>query len=69
MELFTDIAYASLTLLVSVLAVYFALRLLGKMAKFVVTVIVTIVVIVALYLIFSDQSIANVATGLLARRF
>ena len=63
--LFTDIAYAALTLLIAVLAVYFALRLLGKLTKFVVTVIVVVVVVVVLWMIFSDHSIIQSASDLL----
>ena len=62
--LLTDIAYAALALLIAVLALYFALRLLGKIAKFFVTVIILVVVVVALYLIFSDHSILNAASQL-----
>ena len=53
-ELFGDIAYAALALLVAVLALYFALRVLGRIAKFVVTVVVLIVVAVVLWIIFKD---------------
>ena len=53
-ELFGDIAYAALSLLVAVLALYFALRVLGRIAKFVVTVVVLIVVAVVLWIIFKD---------------
>ena len=63
--LFTDIAYAALALLIAVLAIYFALRVLGKIAKFFVTVIVLAVVAVVLYLIFSDHSILKAASDLL----
>ena len=57
-ELFGDIAYAALALLIAVLAIYFAMRILGKIAKFVVTVIVLIVVAVVLWRIFSDSGAA-----------
>lgn len=53
-ELFGDIAYAALALLIAVLAIYFAIRVMGKIAKFVVTVIVLIVVAVVLWKIFSN---------------
>ena len=65
--LFTDIAYAALALLIAVLAIYFALRLLGKLAKFVVSVIVLIIIAVVLWLIFSDHSIIQAASDLLWR--
>lgn len=54
MELFQDIAYAAVTLLIAVLAIYFAVRLLGKLAKFVITLIVLVVVAVVLWMIFSN---------------
>lgn len=57
-ELFGDIAYAALALLIAVLAIYFAVRIMGKIAKFVVTVIVLIVVAVVLWVIFSDTGTA-----------
>ena len=53
---FTDIAYAALTLLIAVLALYFVLRLLGKIAKFIVSVIILAAVAAVLWLIFSDHS-------------
>ncbi len=57
-ELFGDIAYAALALLIAVLAIYFAIRILGRITKFVVTVIVLIVMAVVLWLIFSDSGVA-----------
>ena len=54
--LFTDIAYAALALLIAVLALYFVLRLLGKIAKFVVSVIILAAVAAVLWFIFSDHS-------------
>ena len=57
-ELFGDIAYAALALLIAVLAIYFAIRILGRIAKFVVTVIVLIVMAVVLWLVFSDTGAA-----------
>lgn len=53
---FTDIAYAALTLLIAVLALYFVLRLLGKIAKFIVSVIILVAVAAVLWFIFSDHS-------------
>ncbi len=52
-QIFSDVAYAALALLIAVLAVYLSLRLLGKLAKFV---IITIVAAVAIWFLFSDQS-------------
>ena len=65
--LFTDVAYAALALLIAVLALYLSLRLLGKIAKFFVTVIILVVVAVVLYLIFSDHSILQTASDLLGK--
>ena len=56
--LFTDIAYAALALLIAVLALYFVLRLLGKIAKFIVSVIILVAVAAVLWFIFSDHSVA-----------
>ena len=53
-ELFSDIAYAALALLIAVLAVYLTVRLLGKLAKFVVCTVVLAVVAVVIWLIFSN---------------
>ena len=62
---FSDIAYAALALLITVLAIYLSARLLGKFAKFLITVVIVIAV---LWFIFSDksivQSIVGAATGL-----
>ena len=67
-EIFTDIAYAALALLIAVLAVYLAVRLLGKLTKFVIIVVAVVLVI---WLILSDNSpikaylvIENAATWL-----
>ncbi len=57
-EIFGDIAYAALALLIAVVAIYFALRVLGKVAKFVVTVIVVIVVAIVLWRIFSNTGMS-----------
>ena len=50
----TDIAKSAVALLITVLAIYLAVRLLGKLAKFVITIVV--VVFVA-WLLLSDNSI------------
>ena len=55
-KIFTDIATAALAVLVAVLACYLALRLLGKVAKFLVTVIVIVLVV---WFVFSDHSILS----------
>ena len=52
-QLLVDIAIAAVALLVTVLAIYLAFRLLGKLAKFFVTIIVIVFV---LWLLFSDNS-------------
>ena len=45
----TQVARGALTILVAVLAIYLALRLLGKIAKFVITIVVIVAVI---YIVF-----------------
>ncbi len=52
--IFTDIATAALAILVAVLACYLALRLLGKLAKFLITVVIIVLVV---WFVFSDHSI------------
>jgi lipopolysaccharide export LptBFGC system permease protein LptF len=54
MEIFTNIAQAALALLVAALAVYLSLRLMGKIAKFVITVVVVIVLGIVLWKIFGS---------------
>ncbi len=56
-QLFSDMAYAALALLITVLAVYLSFRLLGKLAKFVITVIVVVAVI---WFLFSDSSFLQI---------
>lgn len=53
LELLVDIAIAAVALLVTALAIYLAFRLLGKLAKFVVAVIVIVFVV---WLLFSESS-------------
>ena len=53
-DLFADIAYAALALLIAVLAIYLSIRLLGKLAKFV---IFAAVVVLVLWFLFSEKSI------------
>ena len=50
----SDIAYGALALLVALLVVYIALRLLGRFAKFIITLAVVGLV---LFFILSDHSI------------
>ncbi len=52
-QLLVDIAIAAVALLVTVLAIYLAFRLLGKLAKIFVTIIAIVFV---LWLLFSDNS-------------
>lgn len=52
-QLLVDVAIGAVALLVTVLAIYLAFRLLGKLAKFFVTVIVIVFV---LWLLFADGS-------------
>ena len=54
--IFTDIASAALAILVAVLACYLALRLLGKLAKFLITVVVIVLVV---WFVFSDNSVLS----------
>ena len=63
-ELFADIAYAALALLIAALAIYLALRLLGKLAKFVIFVVVAALV---LWFFLSDHSIVKSATELFGK--
>ena len=54
MSLLVDLAVALLTVLVGAVAVYFAIRLLGRIAKTVVTVLVVIAVLLILWFVFGD---------------
>ena len=54
MEFITNFAYAALALLVAVIAIYLSVRLLGKLAKFV---IILVVIALVLWLIFAENSI------------
>lgn len=54
MAFITNVAYAALALLVAVVAIYFSVRLLGKLAKFV---IILVIVALVLWLIFAENSI------------
>ena len=53
MQVITDIAYAALALLIATLAVYLSLKLMGKLAKFL---IILIVIGVVVWFLFSDHS-------------
>lgn len=57
---FVHLAYGALAVLIAVLAVYYALRLLGKIAKFAVVLIVAALV---LWFVFSDHSIIQTIRG------
>lgn len=61
--IFTDIATAAIALLIAVVAIYFVLRVMGKIAKFVVTTIILIVVAAVLWMIFSDTGAALPVVG------
>ena len=54
LQFFTDLAYAALAVLVAVLAIYLALRLLGKFAKYLITIVLIGLV---LWFLFSNHSI------------
>jgi len=55
-EILSEVARGALMLLVAVLAVYLALRLLGKIAKFIVAVVIIAVVI---YFVFFATDLAQ----------
>ena len=59
--IFTDIAIAAVALLVTVLAIYLSLKLLGKIAKFM---IVVVVVVAVGWFLFSDNSILQSVTAI-----
>lgn len=61
MGILVDIARAAVALLVAVLAIYLSLRLLGKIAKFV---IIAVVIALVLWFLFSEGSILQTLTGL-----
>ena len=63
LQIFSDLAYAALALLVAILAVYLSLRLLGKLAKFAIIAIVAVAVI---WFLFSDQSFLQLSDLLCA---
>ena len=52
-QLLVDVAIGAVALLVTVLAIYLAVRLLGKLAKFFV---IVIVIAFVLWLVFADGS-------------
>ena len=62
LQFLTDLAYAALAVLVAVLAIYLALRLLGKFAKYLITIVLIGLV---LWFLFSDRSILQYVMGLL----
>ena len=55
-DLLVDIATSAVAVLITVLAIYLAMRLLGKLAKFFITIIVVVFVI---WLLVSDSSFLN----------
>ena len=55
-EMLTEIARGAVALLVTVLAIYLSLRLLGKIAKFVVGIVVVAAII---YFVFFATDIAD----------
>ena len=61
LRIFTSIAYAALALLITVLAIYLSLKLLGKIAKFV---IIGVVVAAVLWFLFSDHSVLQLIGSL-----
>lgn len=63
MEFLIQLAHGAVALLIAALAIYLSLRLLGKIAKFVIAVIVIAVV---LWFLLSDHSILQSLKDLLA---
>ena len=61
LQFFTAIAYASIAILVAVLAIYLALTLLGKISKFVV---IVIAIAFLLWLLFSNHGFVQMLGGL-----
>lgn len=59
----TDVAFAALAILVAVLAIYLAIRLLGKLAKFAV---ILVLIVLAVWLIFSERSFLHEYIGFLS---
>ncbi|MBE6603980.1 MAG: hypothetical protein IJC95_05780 [Clostridia bacterium] len=55
-DLLVDIATSAVAVLITVLAIYLAMRLLGKLAKFFIVIIVVVFVI---WLLLSDSSFLN----------
>ncbi len=55
-DLLVDIAISAVAVLITVLAIYLAMRLLGKLAKFFIVIIVVVFVI---WLLLSDSSFLN----------
>ena len=55
-DLLVDIATSAVAVLITVLAIYLAMRLLGKLAKFFIMIIVVVFVI---WLLVSDSSFLN----------
>ena len=61
MEFLTQLAHGALTVLITLLAIYLSLRLLGRIAKFAITLIVIAAV---LWFILSDNSILQSLKGM-----
>lgn len=61
LQFFTAIAYASIAVLIAVLAIYLAVKLLGKISKFVV---IVVAVAFLLWLLFSDHGFIQMLGGL-----
>lgn len=57
-QFLVDIATSALAILVAVLAIYLAFRLLGKVAKFVVTAVV--IVVVAWFLFSNNGALGDI---------
>lgn len=65
-DVLTDVAFAALAVLITVLAIYLAIRLLGKLAKFI---IILVLIGLAVWLVFSDKSFLHQYFDFLPRFF
>ena len=61
MEVLAKIAFAAMAVLVAILAVYVAVRFLGKLAKFIIAIVVILLIV---WFLFSQHSFLNVLQAL-----
>ncbi|MBR6727515.1 MAG: hypothetical protein IKM08_04935 [Clostridia bacterium] len=55
-EMFSDIAFSAISVLITLIAIYLSVRLLGKLAKFVICIVIIAFLI---WLFVSDNSILS----------